>query len=70
MIRAVIRNRNIILFLSCNNNHCYVAEAYDYRPSKRFPESLPCGPQESCPFLFANNSIIGNPTKELCNLIY
>lgn len=41
MIRAVIRNRNIILFLSCNNNHCYVAEAYDYRPSKRFPESLP-----------------------------
>ncbi|EDN81801.1 hypothetical protein BIFADO_01926 [Bifidobacterium adolescentis L2-32] len=22
------------------------------------------------PFLFANNSIIGNPTKELCNLIY
>ena len=23
MIRAVIRNRNIILFLSCNNNHCY-----------------------------------------------
>ena len=30
----------------------------------------PGGPQESCPFLFANNSIIGNPTKELCNLIY
>ena len=39
--RAIVHVRNIIPLLSCSDDRHYATKSYDYRPSKRFPESLP-----------------------------